>query len=172
MVGGGGSTRYLVRGNKKIPGPTFNNEDYLQQMIKAITWILITASGSSEGNGYIITVVARIILVHSRSSFWCFLFVSPKFYCSSLDWLLFCSTSETLSVIAYVLIKMSLSVIFYGKHFISYTQMSCTCSLWPMQFLFFSPLFPFGRMRQFLLDSLAEIFSPLPRSVDTTKITV
>lgn len=75
MVGGGGSTRDLVRGNEKIPGPTFNNEDYLQQMIKAITWILISAPGSSEGNSYIITVVARIILVHSRSSFWCF-FVS------------------------------------------------------------------------------------------------
>lgn len=72
MVGGGGSTRDLVRGNEKIPGPTFNNEDYLQQMIKAITWILISAPGSSEGNSYIITVVARIILVHSRSSFWCF----------------------------------------------------------------------------------------------------
>lgn len=38
--------------------------------------------------------------------------------------------------------------------------MSCTCSLWPMEFLFFSPLSPFGKMRQFLLDSLAEnIFS-------------
>lgn len=77
MVGGGGSTRDLVRGNEKIPGPTFNNEDYLQQMIKAIAWILLSASGSSEGYGYIITVVARIILVHCRSSFWCFfLFVS------------------------------------------------------------------------------------------------
>lgn len=63
---------------KKIPGPTFNNEDYLQQMIKAITWILITVSGSSEGNGYIITVVARIILVHSRSSFWCFFVPFPQ----------------------------------------------------------------------------------------------
>lgn len=129
MVGGDGSTRDLVRGNEKIPEPTSNNEDCLQQMIKAITWILMSASGSSEGNGYIITVVARIILVHFRSSFLCFFVPFPKFYCSSLDWLLFCSTSETLSVIAYVLIKMSLSVIFYGKHFISYIQMSCTCSL-------------------------------------------
>lgn len=83
-------------------------------MIKAITWVLMSASGYSKGNGYIITVVARIILVHSRSSFLCFF---PKFYCSSLDWLLFCSTSETLSVIAYVLIQMSLISYFLWKTF-------------------------------------------------------
>ena len=39
-------------------------------------------------------------------------------------------------------------------------QISCTCSLWPVQFSLFSLLF--GRM-----GVLLKVFSPLPKSVNT-----